>query len=292
MRHQAIEFREERDLGEKLNVTFGFIREHYKILLTSTLYFVLPFALLAGVASGLYQNDQLSLLAEASQGVGSGSYFGSLFMSLYYWLQLFFMIVSMVMMSLAVYTYMVHYMDYGQPAEISDIWAGIRHHFIPVLYSSIGLSFLVGIASLFLLVPGLYIGVACSVFVIVMVREEVGFVDALERCFYLVKGNWWASFGFLIIVFIIQWVISFLASVPAIVIYVMNILKLPGAENSLLLVSATAFSTIISLLLYSIIITAIAFHYFSLVEIKDGIGLLEQVEKIGQREPQTALQED
>ena len=211
-------------------------------------------------------------------------YFDTMLTSLHYWVSLFFTLVSYVMLSLVVYSYIVLYMDYGRPVEVRDVWAYIKSYFIPVLYSTVGMVVLCGLATLLLLIPGIYVGVALSMLLVVMVREDLGFLEALERCFYLVKGNWWETFGYLLVVGIIQAVIGFGVSLPAVVVYVLRILHLPGGDNDVLLMVASSFSTIIGLLMYVITITAIAFQYFSLVEIKDGIGFIEQVNNIGRRD--------
>ncbi|WP_192822138.1 hypothetical protein [Rufibacter sp. LB8] len=289
MTHRPIEFREERDLGQKLNVTFAFIKQNYKVLLTSLLYLVVPFALLAGIFSGIYQSTQLAQAAGEVEYESMGAYsFASSILSVHYWLQIFFTIVAYVMLSLTVYSFMVLYQDYDGPIEVRDVWALAKGHIIPVLYSTIGVFIICVLGTLLLVVPGVYLYVAFSIFIVVMLREDVGFVEAMERCLYLVKGNWWSSFGFFLVLIIIQGVFGFVASAPAIVTYILRILHLPGGENDLLLVAAGTVSTVVNLLLYIIWVTGLGFQYYHLVEVKDGIGLLEQVENIGKPEPALA----
>lgn len=293
MTHPPINFREERDLGQKLNVTFGFIRQNYKVLLTSVLYFVAPCALLAGIFSGLYQSTALAHVAGNPEYESPGAfYFANTLTSLNYWLQILFTVMSYVLLSLIVYSVIIFSMDEEGEIQVRDVWRGIKAHFIPVLYSGVGVLVICVLATLLLILPGIYVSVALSLFIIVMVREDIGFVETMERCFYLVKGNWWPTFGFLLVVVLIQGVLGFVASLPAVILYIMRILHLPGGENDLLLVIASILSTIVNLLLYILTITAVAFHYFNLVEIKEGIGLLEQVHNIGKPEPVAITEEE
>jgi hypothetical protein len=284
MSNHLIEFREERDLGQKINVTFGFLRQNLKPLLRLLLVFVVPFALLAGIFSGIYQSRQLAEMTGAVRHDSFGAWsFANSINSLHYWVSIFFSLVGVVLLMLAVYSYMIRYQDQDGQVETAEVWEDIKSHFISLLYSSVGAIVLCILATLFLILPGVYVYVALSMYAIIMMREEVGFLESLERCFYLIKGNWWASFGFVLVVLIIQGVIGFVASLPAIVVYVFRILHLPGGESDLLLIIASSFTTILSLLLYVIYITACAFLYYDLVEKKEGVGLLEKVNQIGAR---------
>ncbi len=47
------------------------------------------------------------------------------------------------------------------------------------------------------------------------------------------------------------------------------------------MVAATSFVSVASIFLYSLSALAVAFQYFHLVEVKEGLGLLEQVDRIG-----------
>ncbi|WP_207434166.1 hypothetical protein [Sabulibacter ruber] len=282
MRDQIIEFREERDLGQKFNATFTFLRQNFKPLCQCILFFVVPFALLAGIFSGIYQSTQIDQMRGAYEYGSWGAYaFASSLNSLHYWISMFFSLVSFVLLSLTIYSYMLQYMANQGKVEMTHVWEIIKANFIPVLYSAVGILVICGLATLVLVVPGIYVMVPLCMFAVVMLVEEISLVEAMERCFYLVKGYWWPAFGFLLVTFLIQGVISYVASLPAIAVYVLRILQLPGGSNDLLFIVASSVTTIVGLLLYVISITAIAFLYFDLVEKKEGIGLLEQVNQIG-----------
>lgn len=55
------------------------------------------------------------------------------------------------------------------------------------------------IAFLLLVLPGIWLGVAWSVAVPVLMVEGVGGPAALQRSFDLVRGRWWATFGALVL---------------------------------------------------------------------------------------------
>ncbi|RNI28816.1 hypothetical protein [Rufibacter latericius] len=293
MKDPLIEFRLERDARQKMNATLGFLRQNFKPLFRCVVMYVVPFALLAGIFSGIYQNSLLKELSGAVQYGGSmGAYsFAQNVKSLHYWVSLFFSLVSFVLLGLTIYSYMQQYRQNDGRVEQAEVWESIKRNFISVLYSGVGVVLMVGLATLLLVLPGIYVAVAMCLFVMVMLEEEVGFLDAVERCFFLIKGHWWSSFGFLLLALLIQGIIGFVASVPSMTIYVLRILKLPGTESDMLLIAATSFSTFIGLLLYAFSITAIGFLYFDLVEKKEGVGLLEQVNQIG-AQPKTLVEID
>ncbi|KAA3439942.1 hypothetical protein [Rufibacter hautae] len=286
MKDPLIEFRLERDLGQKLNTTFTFLRQNFRPLFKCILLFVVPFALLAGIFSGIYQGIQLDELSGAVEYGSMGAYtFAQTVNSAHYWVSLFFSLVSFVLLSLTIYSYMLQYMQHRGQVDSAQVWEGIKSNFIPVLYSSVGVILISVLATLLLVLPGIYVAVALCMFALVMLHEEVGFLDAVERCFYLIKGYWWPSFGFLLLLALLQGIIGFVASLPAMALYILRIFHLPGGDSDVLLVVATGFTTFISLLLYALTLTGVAFQYFDLVEKKEGVGLLEQVNQIGaQRE--------
>ena len=283
-----INFREERDLGQKINATFAFIRQNFKVLFSCILYFALPFALLAGIFSGIYQSRKLSVQAGNPPWRTWGEYyfFGNI-SSLNYLISMFFTLVSFVLISLTIYIYMVQYMDNGGKVTVKEVWEGIKSNFLMLFYAAVGIMVMCLMGYVFLLIPGIYLSIARSLVFMIMVREDVGFIESIERSFYLVKGYWWPTFGFVLLIGLIQLVFGLITYLPAMALGILNALKIPGADNSLLVVLSSSIAAVGGILLYTISITGIAFQYFNLVEIKDGIGLLQQVDLIG-RTPERA----
>jgi len=290
--NKEINFREERDFSQNLNATFGFIRQNFKKLFYCILYFVVPFALLAGIFNGIYQN-RLKLAASGSlfyRPWGEYGFFRNV-TSLNYIISLFFIFLSFILISLTIYAYMVLYQDNRGRVEVKDVWEMIKSNFLITFYASFGILLMCVLGFVVLLIPGIYLSIALSFFLIVMVREEVGFIEAIERSLYLIKDYWWSTFGLLLMVGLIQLMISLVAYLPMLILKIMTVFRLPLANNGFLMVLVNTFTTVAGVLFYVITITAIAFQYFNLVEIKDGIGLIEQAELIG-RTPERAVADD
>ena len=286
MPSSLLNFREERDLSQKINATFGFIKQHFKPLLRLLLFIVMPLALIGGVFLGIYQRRALTL-NRGERDIEYGTYaeyeFYNQISSFNYLIGVFCAYVSFLLLSLVIYGYILEYMDNQGQVLPGAVWDRVKQNFWRVFFASFGIFLIWALGTVMLVVPGIYLAVALSFYVMVMLREELGFVETVERCLYLIKGNWWNTLGLLLIVSFIQALMALVLGFPVWVLQIMQVLNLPGADNDLLMISANTLSSVLSIFMYIIIIVALAFQYFHLVEIKDGIGLLEQAELIGSR---------
>lgn len=284
---KKINLREERDFGEKLNATFHFIKSNFKPLFRVLLLYVTPVALVAGIFSGLYQARMFQTITGTGDYNSLGEY--TLFnqvTSLNYWIMLFFTVLGYIFVSLTVYSFMVVYMDEEEEVTPPAVWQHVKANLLQGIYAGT----LIGVVcffSLALVGLGLYLAVVFSIFFVVMVREELGVIDSLERCFYLIKRNWWATFGFILIVVFIQGMIGYLAALPVGIVTVLRFLEVPGMDSDILLVFANTLTSVLNIYISTIAVVAVGFQYFNLVEKKDGVGLMAQVGQIGNRSSHT-----
>jgi hypothetical protein len=76
--------------------------------------------------------------------------------------------------------------------------------FIPLLIiTGILYAIAVGIGTILLIIPGIFIYVAFGLFAPAIVAEDKGIFESFGRSWELVKGNWWRVFLILIVVFLI-----------------------------------------------------------------------------------------
>jgi hypothetical protein len=284
MARAIINFREERDTSQKISATFAFIRQNYQVLVQCLLWYVVPFALLAGIFSGIYLSRRLPVSPEENEARyrtwGEYDFFNSI-TSFNYLISVFFSFVSYVMISLIICVYMVQYMDQQGKVKAQEVGQEVRSYFLPVFYASFGILLMCCLGYVLLVVPGIYLTIAFSMFVIIMVREELGFIETIERCLYLIKDNWWSTLGFLLLIGIIQGMIGMVAALPVFLIEILKHFQVPGTSHPLLTIAATSLASVAGIFLYIISFTGIVFQYFHLVEVRDGVGLLEQVALIG-----------
>ncbi|GGE94414.1 hypothetical protein [Hymenobacter cavernae] len=313
---QPADFLKERDFGQKLEATFDFIRAHFKPLGKCLLYIVLPIALLNGIMVGLLQARLGSYFRAATIASRTGGTMNYFSFSEQVPQSLLFVVTGLITFALGiltVYGYMVlrlHQEDPTAEISVAEVWAFVRRRLLGTILAFIGLAicFMLlfipffgmvflgglgagssgGVAFLFLLIPVcycafLYMGVTLSLFFIIWVREELGFFATLRRCFYLIWGKWWSTFGLLVVMSMIVSLIMLVLVMPVSFLNVWSLVKPDDTPVSpILTVAANSFSTIAIMLLYTLIFIALAFQYFNLVERKDGEGLRSLVDRLGQ----------
>lgn len=80
----------------------------------------------------------------------------------------------------------------------------------PVLWLSIVAFVILVIAFIALIIPGIYLSVAFSVALPVLLVEQIGGFKALSRSFELTKGRWWPTLGTIFVATILIVVIQFI----------------------------------------------------------------------------------
>ena len=93
---------------------------------------------------------------------------------------------------------------------------------VPVFLASVVYGIVVMIGMLLLILPGIYICVALSLYYYVIVIENLGPIEGLKRSFRLIKGHWWRTFLILFIptmIFMLVFtVVGFVAVISAFVL--------------------------------------------------------------------------
>ena len=116
--------------------------------------------------------------------------------------------------------------------------------------------------------------------------EDLGPMQALRRCFYLIKGKWWSTFGLVMVMFLIQSTMSYLFAIPMYGLLMMDVLQLSktgtGHDSSLLMQAATLLYAGSAVLLLALPLLAMGFQYFNLAERRDSIGARQQLALLGQ----------
>ncbi|SNR40101.1 hypothetical protein [Hymenobacter mucosus] len=326
MRHssftQPSDFLQERNFGQKIEATFDFLRVHFRPLLRVLVVLVLPLALVTGIASGLLQSKLINAIRNVSTQPNSTiGFVNDLLTSPSYSLTILGGMLLFVVLQLTVYSYVLVSMNRPSPAvpvTISEVWEMVRKRFLGMLGVSLSLVLLFLVASMllslffgllgsglatlsssgafFLIIPLTYIaiayiGVTLSLFFIVWLRERKGMFASIRRCFQLIKGKWWSTFGLLIVVGLITTtVMVLLLSVLAAMAFpfVKQLSQLSDQLVKLLLIVAASLQSLAMLGVLPVFILAICFQYFNLVERHDGEGLYLQLASLGQAPPAAA----
>ena len=209
-----------------------------------------------------------------------------------------------------VYSFILIYLskeDYTQ-ISIEEVWDGVKQIFFKILGLTLALIFLIAAAFfilvlfigltanatqnpflgmlifLLLFIPILFFIVKLSFVYIVALYERTGFWESIQRSFYLIRNKWWFTFGLIFVLGVIQGLMGVIFQIPQYIITfatMFNSLDGSGVSGvTEILIMITSVISAFQYLLSSITIIALAFLYFSLVELKEAKGLMEKIESI------------
>lgn len=285
------DFRQERDFSQKISATFEFIGAHWRPLGRVLLYLVLPLALVRGILAGVMQSELVSSVARVGN-LGNGRYGGAfgaystMVSSPTYYLTVLLSYAFNAVLILSIYGYVLECLAPtvpGEPIGPSVVWAIVKQRFLTTFFSFFGLSFVLAVGFLVFLVPGLYLGVALSLFFIVQVVEDTGFTTTISRCLHLSKGKWWSTAGLIFIIILILYAIIFGVGIAAVLLKggLRGMIPTSGGFSPVVTIVITTIGSFFALLLYPPLLLVLAFQYFNLVERKEGVGLHQLVNQLG-----------
>jgi predicted membrane metal-binding protein len=139
--------------------------------------------------------------------------------------------------------------------------------------------------------PGIYLYPITSLISAVIVFENSSLGNAFDRGFKLIKGNWWVTFGALFIIIIVFAFAAMLAFLPITFIATGSLLFSKYSVSMPILIIRTILSSLVHVFMI-LPYVVVALSYFSLVESKDGEGLLDRVNSIGQNGSDSNLPEE
>ena len=290
MKADYIEFKKQRELGEILSDTFGFLRSEFKPFFTTYFKIVGPFLLVMILAMACYMyyaGNSFSLIyLDSSSQVNN--------------LAIIFSIALVYFCSIiAVYTVsqstVLHYIkSYANGGGITN-FETIRKEVYASFWSFIGLGILVGLSIMvgfiFCIIPGVYLYVPLMLAFSVMVYNKMGASDAYSYSFKLVKDEWWMTFATFFVIGIIVVVASYAFAIPTAIYQWMKMGIFSGemdAENMMdvfrdpIYILLNVIGTMAQFLLNLISVIAGVFIYFNLNEKKNFTGTYERIENLGQ----------
>lgn len=279
---QPIRFREKRTVLEVVNATFVFWRQNFVNLSKIVLFFVGPLVLVDAILfSGWYQEYLIDSLA--IQNDMGGFY-------LDYALNI--LLGILVSLFLAGLTYEYIGLSLNGTGEIrADV-------VLKAFLRNIGKYVLAGLIILFAVVagyilcilPGVFVLIAFSLSFVVISIEKKGVLDAISRSKELISGNWWPTFGLVILVGLVQFALSMVFYVPFyLLLFAVGFNSTEGNFEPI-----GWFGTVTSILVFigvyflqTLQMIAIAFQYFNLVEQKEGAGLMQEIDQIGREDEES-----
>src|ERR1035437_9371547 len=307
MNQEKINFRQMRDFGETFNVSVQFLRQNFKLFFQSLIFIAGPFILMSAIAGAFYQSNAIgvSALGRFSSGTPLAQ-FG--------WSFLIFIlaaIISGIALIGTTFSFMINYMEKGPNGfTVNDVatkliqnignilavffvltllsiliiavFAGIVIGLttaVPVLGILFALVFIFGMIILF---PPLMWQL--SVVYLVKMQEDKGVFESFSRTREVMRGNFWWTWVIVVCSAIAIGIVGFVFTLPQVVyqmVLMISHLKGGSTETSVPFLIVATLCTFCSTILYSALYVINAFHYYSLAEAKDGVGLMERINEIG-----------
>jgi hypothetical protein len=275
---------QQRDFGQKINATFDFIGQNFKPLMLALLYIAGPPALIGGLFMNSYESNVLGIQKIILGGNDSGD---DLVLSSVYealptlLIMTVFLGIANVVSSLAVNAYMLEYEEGNRNITPEIVWSRLKNYIGRGIGYSIVMLICALLATVLLVLPGIYVAVALSFIYIIMMRENLDLGATFQRSFYLIQGKWWSTFGLLLIVGIIAAIIGAVFRIPAAIGSLTSFFKIGDGMNDIWLTINGVVVTVGSVLVRSLVLIAIVFQYYNLVERRDGSGIISSINNIG-----------
>jgi hypothetical protein len=267
---EKVELNKIRSFGEIINDSILFFKQNWRPLLKSYFYICGFFWIASLIVTVLNQVNTLERVAQ-----------GESIFTFTYFLALLFTFVSSIMTMLTVYSYISLYKEKGNEAPgVDEVWSFVKYYFFRVFGNYIVIFICAVIGFFFCIIPGLYLGVAFSLFMPIMIVENSTLSYAFNRCFQLIKNNWWFTFGIILISFVIIVTAMLAVGIPVAII-AFGVTFLTNAHSFDVYQYATIGVTHLLQFLYIYPYIVIGFTYFSFVEQKDEGTLLQRIMNLG-----------
>ncbi|MGV3557740.1 hypothetical protein [Larkinella arboricola] len=277
---------QQRDFGEKINATIQYAVKQIRSLGTALLYIAGAPALIAGIASGVSSASMLTTRPTIGPGYNVSDWMAQQLSSPYYIVTVIFALLIPLLVNLTVYGHLkVYDRNQGEPVTVEAVWAEVQSALGRAVATWVMVSILVIAATFFFIIPGIYVGVVFSLALAVVVFEGASAGTFMGRCFELIRDKWWSTFGLIIVISLIAYLLGFVFNVPAAAVGMMVSLKIAPDMPIYVAILTSILSTVGSVLVSALIALGIAFQYFNLIEIREGRSILTAIDNIGSSTP-------
>lgn len=276
------EFRQIRDFGSVISDSFDFIKLEYKRLGKALLFYVLPFLVITGIIQVFVQRSIFDNFAQpfANNADPLASFKnGSIYIT--YLLQS----LNYTILSAVVFLFIKLHQEKNADFNVEEIWPAMVKVSVKLFFAMIVISIISIIAMIFLFIPGIYLGTVFALVGPIIVIEETGLGTAMSRSFTLIKGNWWKTFGIIIIGGLILYIFTIILSVPLIIVTAFKAFNAISEQSTPQIFStgyliANSVISVIQTLGYSLLIIFVSVQYFSLLELKERPSLQDKVDQL------------
>ncbi|MDR2040402.1 MAG: hypothetical protein LBQ60_21000 [Bacteroidales bacterium] len=296
MNYKEINLREIRDFGEKFNAVFSFVQLNFKSLFKIILFTVGPLILLGSIMFGMLYSNAIDVMSlDLDEGLTTlNSAFEGIFANLLLGL-------ASLWMMIAIYAYMAEYAGGNRNISIETIWNRGKTYILPII--GFGIVFFIVLILAMVIIVAIpipqnmmffkvllasillfYIFIAVSLTFPIMIIEKKPLIESINRSFFLIRSNWWATFWLLLVMGLVVGIASVVFAIPFYVSMGVAAIMQIGETGNLLIIICSLILFLGSYLMSVLPTLALGFQYFNLVEKKEGTGLLEKIEQLGKEE--------
>ncbi|MGM0933914.1 MAG: hypothetical protein ACQEWD_10755 [Bacteroidota bacterium] len=282
MNRDLIQFKQQREMGEIISVSFKFLRENYKTYFRLLIKVAGPAFLLLIAALSYYSYSTLGdpLNSEMFMSGGFVISFGILALTLL----LYFSVVYATVFNL-----IKSYIENEGEIKDAEVAAWAKDDLGKMFGLNIISWIFIFAGMMLFLIPGIYVSVPLSIAMAALIFKQQSIFESITEGFKLVKDNWWMSFLTLVFVWIIIYVISLIFQLPLIIYTFVkaftSVNEGSAADMSEMFdwvyILFSIISSLVQYIFYSIIPIGIAFLYFHLNEKKNFTGTYERIDKLG-----------
>ena len=196
-----------------------------------------------------------------------------------------FGVLMMLWVQLFAISYLRVYWDHYQAGieeriTVIEVFRVMLRKFGMYLVWSVFCGLVVFIGFLFLFIPGIYIGISFTFGSYLLILRDNGLGKIITESMAMVKGNWWKTFGFILVMYLLVGVVAYLFGIPY--MFVMMSSAFTGAIPNIYEIT---FSLLLSYLgqytLYTVLFVGVGMLFFSRSEEMEHTTLLSQIDQLG-----------
>ncbi len=308
--HKYLELRQQRDFGEVLNTTFEFITANFGNFFKVIFTIVGPFFILATTILGLFGYRLFNKFMGLQQRItykyqnrsdGLMNYQDAILI----FVSIFIIMAGFLVLYLAIYGYIKSYQEKKTgDISVAEVLVFVKKNTLRfigsalvllLLFSVIGLLIFlivladtggIGVLLIFFVAIAIFaIYIYQSLFFAILAFEPVNPFEAIMRGFRLISGNWWFTLGVAFVLGFLNTIINSVVQYGATAIMgVIGYNSYDSAPSWLVRIGFVSFGVLVGIMyifISSISLIKDAVLYFSFVERKDSIGLMEKIQLLG-----------
>lgn len=277
---EPISFNQVRDFGGLFNATFEFLRQEFKPFGKMLLIYALPVAFVATIIVSYATYMQLDVMIGEPQSTLGSNYILSTLLSAFTSLLIYFIF------SLISYSYLAAYIKMGaNNFTTSDVLSIAKSKWLLLLAINIVYVIASFIGLIILVIPGIYLSILLYFAAYAYFTEDTSFRGSFKRSIDVVTDNWWFSFGFILVFYLMISIASSIFYVPFMIV---GIIKAATAYQNggdlgalrMVMVVATGLLTVVKGAMMMVVVIASQFLFCSLVKKKYDPELEQLINKV------------